>query len=509
MGRLNNVAKSISSFYDLYKPEKAVMSISDMTLTASASTEPGALRWEGVIGFEGEMTGDGRLIEPNALNWDEAELPIPLRAVFEDTGGHEQAYDVGRILSIKREGGNITASGDFDAGSEYGVEAARLVKAGVKRGVSMDLDNVTYEIRIAAEIWEEYTGNAEAGTETDPETDEEGRVIVYEESPDSQIMVITDARIRATTLVSIPAFSSALIEFVEDDDATDQGQDQDEAAAAVVAEAAAVVEAAATEAPSLIASGIPVNPPASWFTDPQLTEPTALRVGEDGHVYGHIALWDTCHTAFRECVSPPESAVDYAYFRTGSVLTDDGTEVSVGQITMDTLHAGQDLSATATLSHYEDTGRAAADVAVGSDEFGIWVAGALRPTMTDENIRALRASPISGDWRRIGGNLELVAALAVNVPGFPVPRPAALVASGNMMSLVASGMLAPQKVIAPGTEGALSIEDLRYLKRIAARERETQKTLDAKANALALRVRAARLSRRVGKIRDSKPLTKV
>jgi hypothetical protein len=32
------------------------------------------------------------------------------------------------------------------------------------------------------------------------------------------------------------------------------------------------------------------------------------------------------------------------------------------------------------------------------------------------------ASDVSGDWRRIGGNLELVAVLAVNVPGFPKIR---------------------------------------------------------------------------------------
>jgi hypothetical protein len=32
------------------------------------------------------------------------------------------------------------------------------------------------------------------------------------------------------------------------------------------------------------------------------------------------------------------------------------------------------------------------------------------------------ASDVSGDWRRIGSGLELVAVLAVNVPGFPKIR---------------------------------------------------------------------------------------
>lgn len=58
---------------------------------------------------------------------------------------------------------------------------------------------------------------------------------------------------------------------------------------------------------------------------------------------------------------------------------------------------------------------------------------------------------LSGDWRgmKVGGrsNLELVGILAVNVPGFPVPRPQVLVADGLDMeeeprlALVAAGIV--------------------------------------------------------------------
>ena len=58
----------------------------------------------------------------------------------------------------------------------------------------------------------------------------------------------------------------------------------------------------------------------------------------------------------------------------------------------------------------------------GEDEFGIWLAGALRPGLAPERIRELMAADVSGDWRRIGGALELVGVLAVNVPGFPKLR---------------------------------------------------------------------------------------
>jgi hypothetical protein len=132
-------------------------------------------------------------------------------------------------------------------------------------------------------------------------------------------------------------------------------------------------------------------------------------------------------------------------------------------------------------------------VAVGEDAHGIWVAGALRPDVTADKVRALRASPLSGDWRRIGNNLELVAALAVNTPGFPIPRPSGLVASGHVQSLVASGMVPPARVLAPGTPGALSMDDLRYLKRLANRERSTDQ---ATALALANKVQGSRLAMR-------------
>jgi hypothetical protein len=57
-------------------------------------------------------------------------------------------------------------------------------------------------------------------------------------------------------------------------------------------------------------------------------------------------------------------------------------------------------------------------------------------------VRELRAAPLSGDWRDVrGDNLELIAALAVNSPGFPVPRVG--VAAGIQVSLVAAAVVAP------------------------------------------------------------------
>ncbi len=219
----------------------------------------------------------------------------------------------------------------------------------------------------------------------------------------------------------------------------------------------------------------PIAPPLAWFQNPGLKEPTPLTITDDGHVYGHIALWGTCHTGGEQhgqCVTPPRSHTNYSHFRTGAILTSEGREVAVGHLTLDTKHANQRLNAVRASAHYDHTGHVAADVSVGEDQHGIWFSGALRPDLTDSAVRSLRSAPLSGDWRRIRGNLELVAALGVNMPGFPVPRPNGLVASGLMQSLVASGMLAPKTVVKPGTPGALSTSDLRYLKSLANRERQ-------------------------------------
>jgi len=94
-------------------------------------------------------------------------------------------------------------------------------------------------------------------------------------------------------------------------------------------------------------------------------------------------------------------------------------------------------SAREAVKHYDDTASALVDVVAGEDQFGIWVAGALRPEATPQQVRALRASAPSGDWRPIGNRLELVAVCAVNVPGFPTVR--SMVAGGQITALVAAG----------------------------------------------------------------------
>jgi hypothetical protein len=446
----------------------------DPTPTASDEDSPLSSRWSGVVGVEGEVTGDGRLIEPNALRW---ETPMPLRYVSADVGGHEGAVVVGTIESLSRtEGGQIAGSGTFDLESDAGREASRLVSKHLMNGISMDLDDVSFEVRVKSEL---VDATLDPFDPAGMSVNDDGTTTVMELKPDDEVMITTDGRIRAATLVAIPAFAGATIEV--DDSPTDLEPEAD-------------APSEKPEAQPLVASAAPVAPPAAWFEDPHLPSATALTVTEEGRVFGHLALWGTCHlshTARGKCITPPHSRSGYAHFRVGAVRTAEGHDVAVGHLTLDTRHPDLGLNAVQALAHYDHTGFAVSDVAVGEDSIGIWVAGALRPQATPEQVRVLRASPISGDWREMGTGLELVAALCVNVPGFPVPRPQGLVADGSTRSLVAAGMLPPERVITPGTDGALSTDDLRYLKRLAARERATT----------AAKVKAFALKRRVEKTR--------
>jgi hypothetical protein len=192
----------------------------------------------------------------------------------------------------------------------------------------------------------------------------------------------------------------------------------------------------------------PERPPVEWFDDPELEELTPMTITDDGRIFGHAWAWDTCHLSFDSCVVAPRSLTDYAYFQLGEVECEGGERPSVGKVTLDTGHAGQRLSRAEATRHYDDTGTVAAYVAFGEDEFGGWFAGAIAPDLDEAKLRILRGAAISGDWRGVEGNLELIALLAVNVPGFPVPRQRELVASGDyedgqpeVLSLTAAGII--------------------------------------------------------------------
>lgn len=500
--RIEETARRVGEFSDLREEPAG----DPVPAPADVPAAPDG-RWEGVIAREGEMTGDGRLIEDGALRWD--DLPIPLRVAFKDVGGHDGAEVCGRIETVeRREGGDIYATGTFDLGSAVGAEAFRQVSEQMSNGVSIDTDDVTFRIMAKADMPEADV--ADSGNSSDGEADPDGRVKVAAMSSSDELTVIESARLRAATLVAVPAFATARVYAAGQSPAKPSEDAEPEETLEASAEPVAVSR------DSLTAAAIPTAPPEAWFKDPALTGPTALVVEDDGRVYGHIAAWGTCHIGqIGKCVEPPTSPSNYAYFRTGALRTAEGTSVAVGHLTMGTGHAGPRDSANAAAEHYDNTGTVFADVAAGEDAYGIWVAGSLRPGITAEQVRVARSAPISGDWRTIRGSLELVGALAVNVPGFPVPRPQGLLASGEVKSLQASGVVAHDDSAArashpsngPIGSNGLTLGDISYLKRLAESERRRDLQRATAADKMRARVeragtlaKAAQMARRLGSI---------
>jgi 2'-5' RNA ligase len=188
-------------------------------------------------------------------------------------------------------------------------------------------------------------------------------------------------------------------------------------------------------------------PPDEAFEDPGFDGPTpvAITASVDGKwqiIRGHAALFDTCHLSFpNTCVTAPYEE-SHDYYRLGEVVTASGARLAVGTITLGTGHAPAfGTNAQQAMEHYDNTGSQVAIVASGNDDHGIWVAGVVKPGTSAARVMELSAAKLSGDWRRLGGKLRLVGMLAVNVPGFPVPRVRAQVTDGRQLSLVAAGVL--------------------------------------------------------------------
>ena len=353
-------------------------------------------------------SGDGRKFEKDSITM--RELPLPFLWQIKTGEGHSGSVVIGTILSMERVDQGIgNARGFFDTG-EYGKEAERLVRGGFIRGVSADMD-----------MFEADEEDENAGKDSNKKVG-------------AGKMNITKARVMAVTLVPKPAFQECRVELA---DQSGQEQEEEVISDGVYVEGLNPLDASALVACGIVAGMIPVTPPKEWFDNPKLKKPTALTVTDDGQVYGHIAAWHVDHIGMSYGTRPPRSKSSYAYFHTGAVRAEDGTDVPVGQLTLAGGHASLEASASEAVRHYDDTASAVADVHAGEDAYGIWVSGALRPGTTPEQIRALRASAPSGDWRPIKGALELVAICQVNVPGFPIAR--ARVASGQVMALVAAG----------------------------------------------------------------------
>ena len=417
------------------------------TVTAAMKEKPMRTTWSGVLAPIDKPTGDGRIIDSDAVI-EFREFPLPLMFQRATSSGHDTAVVVGKITTAVVEGGAIHATGELFDTDDAG-EARELLSEGVIRP-SVDMCDMVVDFTVV-------DGD---GKKVDPEVDE------WDPSW-SETMHVRSATIMAATLVSKPAFAEAKIVLGDEVASPD---DAEEETAALVASAVALA---------------PVDQAvdSAAFADPGLDGPTALTVTEDGRVFGHLALWGTEHVGIGRGVTPPRSKTDYALFHVSTVTTDEGP-VSVGRLTVGTGHAGPRDGAHAATAHYDETGTCWALVRAGEDAHGIWVAGIINPDADTATVRAGASAPLSGDWRAVGGNLELVAALSVNTPGFPVPRSYAA-AEGAEMSLVAAAVV-PRRSRADELADAVAEGLRRHEAHRAAAEATESRTVEARRMAAAL-----------------------
>lgn len=322
------------------------------------------------------MTDDGRLFEE--LTW--REPPLPMMATDKTSFGHEGAVLVGKFEDFRIQEADgvdwVVATPVWDT-DEEALDFRRMVDEEMLRGISADVAVIDADLEVVY--------------------DEDGFV-------EDMKLIVHQGKVLGATIVPMPAFEGTRVE----------------------PDIAAALE-------------VPSAPPRVLFENPHLDRLTPLTV--DGiHVFGHLAPWDECHVGITNvCTVAPRSGSDYALFAAGQLECDDGSTISVGQITLAGGHAPRGVNWKAATAHYDDTQSAVADVAVGEDEHGIWFSGCLRNGISDDQLRMLRASKLSGDWRTYQGRYELVAMLCVNSPGFPIAR--ALVASGEQSGLILTGMV--------------------------------------------------------------------
>ena len=413
-----------------------------------------------VIAVEGEQTSDMRIVDTGALSWREPPMSLTVNHDPEDLCGRLDF--IGRTddpasLTIDGFASEIGTTGRFVVGlavfdlgldtsgtlvnpEARGREIARQVAGGFLTGVSMEVGDEVLEWECVETV-----------------VDEDGF-----EYCDSYLMHLTEGRIGAVTVCPFQAIEGA--EVVTTDDPAQA------LAASAHPEWWPTYDQAPT-ATSMTASATqlmtgwapPVNPPAARFSIPEPTPggliqleagpvsadeflirqegnhlAVPLTVTAAGEVFGHGGYWSQCHVGYRDaCVSPPASATGYAHFHVGAVLTSDAGVLATGALVIGTDHAARHLRADAARDHYANTGLAWADVRAVDGVYGPWFSGSVRPDVTEAELRVIQASAMSGDWRRLGGHLEMIGLLSVNTPGFPLVREVVL-ASGERHPVAAT-----------------------------------------------------------------------
>ncbi|MBF6277058.1 phage minor head protein [Nocardia nova] len=332
----------------------------------------------GIVGRSGMS-----MLSPAAQLLD-TKLPLALKWQPKDDPGHDGSVTVGAIESLELRDGGLWGTGTMLDGPDT-EQAIQQIEAGVTAPSA--------ELVVRSE-----TLTDTAGSPVTPDTADQMWM------DGAQVVMRMDAvEIVGASLVSVPEFRETTITL---GDVVDN-------APALALVAAAVESAARIVEPDIY--------PASYFEDPQLTGPTPIDVDEGGRVFGHLALFNSSHRAFPNIKRAPyRSHSGYADFHQSSARLDNGEKMRVGRLTVGGGHGPCGSGPRPALAHYDDVSTCWALVRAGEDQFGIWVAGAIHAQADEAMVKLALGTPHSGHWEPIGGYPELIAAHAVNSPGYAI-----------------------------------------------------------------------------------------
>ena len=371
---------------------------------------------DALFAVTGVPTVDGRLLASDMeLTFRDTPMPLQWQEFTDD--GHKRSCTVGVVESLRRDGDKVLGSG-YMLNNDNAVKAIDVMKHGVNRP-SIDMGNATARAQFA-----------------------DGTIATEQNyQPGTQVFqAYTKGTVTACTIVAIAAFGETSIKFNAERETRD---------------VALVASAAAWERP--------VYDPAMFAdADPDLRFSHRLTVDKaTGHVHGFIATWKDQHRAVGlGNIRPPRSFTGYEHFHTSpAVELSDGTLLPVGRLTVGIGHASTDptMSAAAAQSHYDNVEACWALGRISEHRLGIYFSGVVAPWASPEKVQMGLASPVSGDWRPLGPrgrNLELVAVLSVNTPGYL--SEVQTDANGHLTAMVAS--LGP--VVDAGEAAAPSYADI-------------------------------------------------
>lgn len=372
---------------------------------------------EGIIAVEGTPSGDGRMLARDAVEWDDAVLPVPI--IWDRDEGDHSGMTLGAIAEVWRDGDDIWGRGWLSASEDPDTQASvvrvkELFEEGAV-GVSVALDHVDVELRVKKTA---ITGEGGPDLPEDPndlEEDENGYATLGKMMADDALEVTTRGRLRHVAVVDTAALtgdaaSKVKLRLVK--------PAEDEVIAVAASGSLRIVEFDTDpEAFNDPGFGVPGNDDRLLFDPHNNRWSVPNTVLDDGRVFGHIAPWGICVRGRPDrCITPPNADLD-GFMRARAPLA---AGRRTGTIVVAGSHCNVGVGAVEATRHYDKTGRAVADVSVGQDAYGIWYAGRLRPGASDEDIYAFKSSDVSGHWE-VGkdGQMTLCGLPAVNVGGFP------------------------------------------------------------------------------------------